>query len=818
MKIRGISKMLTKMIEKMQKQLVMGEEFRILLKELINDEFNNKVKIQYILIDKEGTEYYYGECGENSAQLSKECDLEDGYKVRINIWQKNDELEIEQCAKLFEKYWNKEYCDSVCGLPATDRGSFSRKCDYTIKEWQKEGKTIAFVMMDLDNFKQVNTSYGHEMGTKVISEFSRVLFREINGQGVLIHQSGDEFDLFFLFEDYTQIIELLHSVYKAVKKHEFSEINQIDLTMAIGVWIVDSDGATDFFSIRDKAEATYHPREKNVTKHRNSIRINKNNNYPTYGADMLETGVLRIWGNIHNNRVFHNVYLDYISCLVSKIAQHTNIQSELEEFLAWINPQYNTQLRITTFSEKWDSKVDISYIDIGLAVLQGILKNENNDGKNIMFQVKSNGLSISIDGEEVLHFSHESITGELQWEHEEHCKILPDSEVRKTVLVQAGYTTKLQLPEDIFYRVVRVDARPFLGGGLPDLWAATLSALINSMNDNSNFNDIVVLGDVQSIQSVMEILNDIPDWNEEQIRYISKKTYKSEGDILKFKAQCGSRVQIYTNEEEVIKHIYATHKQVDVSQQMRKGVDEKKRFMIRTLPYENLQLEVTDGCRTDTIAHAFPIALEILRNRVNVQKEITDQAGRKLLELTDFKIVLETPRNEKLPEYYFYDEGLLNAYYENVFVNKEGLFRKRLEKDNQLEEMIKHVVLAISGDKIYATRRAILVVQNEILNEGNYSPLGLVAIWLAPRFVGNRVMIDYSYTWRTVEAIVGLPLSMYASVKFAEEITERIVSQVSNELYEVEMGRVSYIAHSLHMFTDEESMNIVRGIINEVSV
>lgn len=132
--------------------------------------------------------------------------------------------------------------------------------------------------------------------------------------------------------------------------------------------------------------------------------------------------------------------------------------------------------------------------------------------------------------------------------------------------------------------------------------------------------------------------------------------------------------------------------------------------------------------------------------------------------------------------------------------------------------MLKHVVVAITGEHEYATRRAILVVENEVQIGNNYSPLGLVSIWLAPRFVGKKVVIDYSYTWRTVEALVGLPLSMYASIMYAENLTNQIINKTQNSKCDVEMGTVSYLAHSLHMFTDTESMNIVRGIINEVSI
>ena len=113
-----------------------------------------------------------------------------------------------------------------------------------------------------------------------------------------------------------------------------------------------------------------------------------------------------------------------------------------------------------------------------------------------------------------------------------------------------------------------------------------------------------------------------------------------------------------------------------------------------------------------------------------------------------------------------------------------------------------------------------MVVPNVIEEDKGYSPLGLVAVWVTPRLADGKITIDYSFTWRTVEAIVGLPYSMYASVTFAEEVTQMIREKVKHtDISEsINLGQVSYIAHSLHMFLGEARMNIVRGIVDEVSI
>lgn len=810
--------MIEQMIEYMRKYLVTGQEFEKMLDDVLQEEYHGKVKIQYTLFNKEGQVHEYGEGGEGEPASQYKRTYEDGYNVLIKLWQSSDELCQSICEALFDEYWNRGFCDSVCGLPATDRGGFVEKCNYTIEKWRREGKHIACIMLDLDNFKEVNTEYGHTVGTEVISEFSRVVFASINKKGILIHQSGDEFDLLFSYDKYTEVMELMYATYVAVSSHQFAKAPNVKLTMAIGVWLVGERDENSFEMLRTKAENIYDPKVKNGVKQRNSIRIGQEENSIYSERGSYKVGALRVVGNVYNEVLFHNIFLDYISLLVSKIEDMSQVQKSVDEYLLWINPTYVATNRVTIVCDRPDTVAEVSYVDIAFASLQGLLKNDYINEVDVKIAIGSKEVKLFVNDCIVLQYSNVEMDEEMLWETEKYHKSPKEVDVRKTVLVQAGYTTEAYLPEDIFYRVVRVDARPSIGGGLPDFWAATLAALITNMVDNENFNNIAIFGDMENIKCVKQYLADIEEWTEDKMKYISKKTYKPYSDVLKFQQRYSKHINTFSNIIELTNHVFEQSKGTwIVMQRTEKELHNNSRFMKRILSYEKMQLEITDGFKTDTIAHAFPIALEILKNSNRQDKIIVDQAGRELLELTDFKILLMNPKLDKLPEYYYYDQKEMDRYYEDIFINKDGLFRIRLEKGNQLDELVNHVKTTVSGKSVYATRRAILVVPNEIQVGSSYSPLGLVAIWLAPRFGEGNVIIDYSYTWRTVEAIVGLPLSMYASVRFSEYLTKKIEDTINNPNMEIKMGTVSYIAHSLHMFTDEESMNIVRGIINEVS-
>ena len=209
--------------------------------------------------------------------------------------------------------------------------------------------------------------------------------------------------------------------------------------------------------------------------------------------------------------------------------------------------------------------------------------------------------------------------------------------------------------------------------------------------------------------------------------------------------------------------------------------------------------------------------LEIARNPQKIEI-IIDQAGQQIHELIDFKVLLINPLNQSIPDFYSNEEDSLKRYFEKEFLDvKNGLFGKVFEENNQLTQVLQHSVDAITRTPPYATRRSILVVPHKT-NEG-ISPLGLVSIRIISRYANEKIILHYSFTWRSVEALVGFPYSIYGSVMFGDYLTKRIKTMLPEPIRNnVEMGFVSYIAHSLHLFSDEYSQNIARSIISDASL
>ena len=786
-----------------------------------------EASVCYVVTDNLKNQFIYGQSEEEEASQRKRVQLRNGYEVKIEVWENASNVEIGEFEGIFLKYWNNEYSDKTTGFPTTEQPQMLVKCNNTLKYYYENNQKVALIMIDLDHFKEVNDSNNHDVGSKVLGEFSQLLFSVFADYGIMIHQTGDEFNIIFPYSGIADIVDIVDIVKQArdkIKTHDFIDAHGIALSMAVGIKCIENE-LLDYIDARNMAEKTYNNTNKrNSSKQRDSIRIDGVEN-GLYGPMNLRLAWTRLICNL-DCMISGNVYLEFIKKYSENCSEMKEFQKKIDDILDWINPEWdtsNTNMRYTSKNVLMDTTEKFSRLELCLAITQGLLKNPYLLKNEIVFKSCNNKLEVYVDRKTIFSCEKNSTIKDFEGNCISFYRKNCNKNCKRTLLVQAGYED-YSIPEDVFYKVIRVDTRPTTGGGLPDFWAATLCELIAIMKDNPIVSDILISGKIQYTRNIIEVLDSITEWEGDgkyNFKYISQKTFKSIEDVRKFKDKFQNRIFKCDNDDELINKIYQIYSneiEEKIDDNVTKSIS-KRRILERNLSYVGIMLDICDGCRVKTIADAYPIVLEILRHqKTQKQYNIKDQAGRELLELTDFKIILSTPNSDDLPDYYVYDKQLLQEYYDKILGKENSLFRKKLMEEGQLESLIKHVVQAIKGKNNYATRRAVLVIPNVVEDEENYSPLGLISIWLAPRFGETGVVIDFSYNWRTVEAVVGLPLSMYASVKFAEEIIYLIKEKVTSYNQSISMGTVSYIAHSLHMFLDAESMDIVRGIINDASI
>ena len=179
--------------------------------------------------------------------------------------QKNDQLKIEEDRKHLQATLNElqnknalldyqAHHDALTGLP--NRTLYHDRIDQAIQKAKRTGKKFALFFIDLDHFKEVNDSLGHETGDKLLIESSKRLQSCLRAEDTLARLGGDEFTV--LIEDIKKLQDISHIAQHILDAfhHPFSfSGHDIYLSCSIGITLYPDDGvvATDLLKYADNA-------------------------------------------------------------------------------------------------------------------------------------------------------------------------------------------------------------------------------------------------------------------------------------------------------------------------------------------------------------------------------------------------------------------------------------------------------------------------------------------------------------------------------------------------------------------------------------
>ena len=150
--------------------------------------------------------------------------------------------------------------DSLTGI--TNRDAFNRALTevFKVNDGREE---IAIVLIDLDNFKEINDTRGHEIGDEILKVTASRLINQLLTAKLLSRLGGDEF-IFILEGDEAKehdALALCDRVQNIIKQPILLEHGEVMLTASVGVSIYPHDGQ-DVRSILGAADqAMYHAKQ-----------------------------------------------------------------------------------------------------------------------------------------------------------------------------------------------------------------------------------------------------------------------------------------------------------------------------------------------------------------------------------------------------------------------------------------------------------------------------------------------------------------------------------------------------------------------------
>ena len=189
---------------------------------------NNKESYQTTFINaKKNGEIYYED------QTITPVTDEESDEIEYFISTSRD---ITERVKMQEKLEVLATTDTLTGIK--NRYSTTQEIESEIKRVTRYKSSFSLMMFDIDFFKKVNDTYGHDIGDYVLKEFSDIVSKSIRDTDIFGRWGGEEFLLLAPNENLDGAMTLAEKIRKEVELFEFKTVKHI--TVSIGITICNN--------------------------------------------------------------------------------------------------------------------------------------------------------------------------------------------------------------------------------------------------------------------------------------------------------------------------------------------------------------------------------------------------------------------------------------------------------------------------------------------------------------------------------------------------------------------------------------------------
>ncbi len=175
--------------------------------------------------------------------------------------------------------------DALTKMP--NRMQFQHLLQQALARSAKRSRGLALLYVDVDNFKEINDTFGHNAGDRVLETMSERITRVLPRDAVVGRLAGDEFAIFAESEGssetlHEQAARLSRMVLNEVSRPLHVAEHEVEITASIGIAVSPNDADNVIDLIRDADAAMYHAKRAG------------RNCYVFYSPDMNAAAVERL--------------------------------------------------------------------------------------------------------------------------------------------------------------------------------------------------------------------------------------------------------------------------------------------------------------------------------------------------------------------------------------------------------------------------------------------------------------------------------------------------------------------------------------------
>lgn len=175
------------------------------------------------------------------------------YDVTMSLWLVND---ISKLKALEAKLMHEVNHDFLTGLRS--RASFMSQALIELHRAVRSNRPLSLLMLDIDFFKLVNDSYGHQTGDIVLKSIAELIKSILRDFDICARIGGEEFAILLPETNKDKALEVAERIRVLIENTKispFTPVPQLQITVSIGLSSLSSkkDSIEDLINIADQA-------------------------------------------------------------------------------------------------------------------------------------------------------------------------------------------------------------------------------------------------------------------------------------------------------------------------------------------------------------------------------------------------------------------------------------------------------------------------------------------------------------------------------------------------------------------------------------
>lgn len=116
-----------------------------------------------------------------------------------------------------------------------------------------EGRTVAVIALDIDHFKRINDSFGHDVGDQVIRHVAQLMTTCSRDADTLCRSGGEEFLILLPDANPESALRVAERLRQCVEQEQIPAVGHITISLGIAIWPIHADSIERVLKLADGA-------------------------------------------------------------------------------------------------------------------------------------------------------------------------------------------------------------------------------------------------------------------------------------------------------------------------------------------------------------------------------------------------------------------------------------------------------------------------------------------------------------------------------------------------------------------------------------